>query len=201
MSTARRRTWATALVATTGLLAGCGGSAPPPVAGTRPHHLHASVHVEGLARPVTASVTLAFPARWDVTAATATHLRFREGTRGCTYTVDARPDVVSVDAATATDAARSLVPTGTAHLLESGQRGSAAWRVVKLRGNGTQVRLDAVRTQPLRSVTARAGRPTWLATRLTAASDVGDECHSGTYRDTLGPALGDALATLRARAY
>jgi hypothetical protein len=70
---------------------------------------------------------------------------------------------------------------------------------VKLHGNGTQVRLDAVRVQPLRFVSSRAGRPTWVATRVRGASDRGDECHAGTYRDTLGPALGDALATVRAR--
>jgi hypothetical protein len=144
-------------------------------------------------------VTLAFPATWKVLHNSGTRLTFREGTAACTYRVEAAATIVHVDATTATDAARALVPTGDGHLLETGERGSAAWRVVKLRGNGTQVRVDAVRAQPLRIISKRDSQPTWLATRLQAASDAGDECHSGTYRDTLGPHLGDALATLRAR--
>jgi hypothetical protein len=144
-------------------------------------------------------VTLAFPATWKVLRRSATGLTLREGNDICMYTVQAQATIVHVDVSNATDAARSLVPTGDGHLLETGQRGSAAWRVVKLRGNGTQVRVDAVRAQPLRYITKRDGQPTWLATRLKAASDPGDECHSGTYRDTLGPHLGDALATLRER--
>lgn len=176
------------VVAMTCLLAACGGSnAPAPR--TRAHKLRTS----------RATVTLTFPARWEIVEAGRTGLRLREGTASCTYTVTAAIDVVAVDAASATDAARSLVPSGDGRLLEAGRRGSAAWRVVKLHGNGTQVRLDAVRAQPLRFISAQEGRPTWLATRLKAASDPGDECHSGTYRDTLGPYLGDALATLRAR--
>jgi hypothetical protein len=145
-------------------------------------------------------VTITFPAAWKTVDASARRLRLREGTTACTYTVDVTVGVVAVDATDATATARSLVPTGDGRLLETGRRGSAAWRVVKLRGNGTQVRVDAVRAQPLRYISSQAGRPTWLATRIKAASDAGDECHSGTYRDTLGPHLGDALATLRARA-
>ena len=170
-------------------LAACGSASHPDTAGTRPHKLRVS----------TARATLSFPARWTIVSTSANHLRLREGTEQCSYTVDARIEVVQIDAPNAVAAARSLVPTGRGHLLESGRRGSAAWRVVKLRGNRTQVRLDAVRAQPLRFLSSQAGRPTWLATRLSATSGRNDECHSGTYRDTLGPYLGDALATLRAR--
>lgn len=174
------------------LVAACGSSGSKtatPASGTRSYKLH----------PEKGTVTLVFPARWRVTARTTNHVTFREGSTRCTYTVEAQANIVQVDAATAVEAARSLVPTGKGHILESGQRGSAAWRVVKLPSNGTQVRVDAVRTQPLRLLSKRAGRPTWLATSMQAKSDPGDECHSGTYRDTLGPYLGDALATLRAR--
>ncbi len=131
--------------------------------------------------------------------ATATSLRLREGSNLCSYAVVATVDVVHVDATSATDAARAIAPLADGRLLEAGHRGSAAWRVVKLRGNGAQVRLDAIRAQPLRYISSQAKQPTWLVTRFTAASDPGDECHAGTYRDTLGPALGDALATARAR--
>lgn len=145
------------------------------------------------------TVTLGFPTTWKVSESSETQITLREGTAACMYTVDAKATIVQVDASTATDAARSLVPTADGRLLETGERGSAAWRVVKLRGNGTQVRVDAVRAQPLRFISKRDGQPTWLATRLMAESDPGNECHSGTYRETLGPRLGDALATLRGR--
>lgn len=170
------------------LVAACGGSESRR-SGVEPHKL----------RVGTGTVTISFPTAWKLQRSSATQLTFREGTTICTYTVNATATIEHVDAATATEAARSLVPTADGRLLETGERGSAAWRVVKLRGDGTQVRLDAVRAQPLRFISKRDGQPTWLATRLTAASDQGDECHSGTYRDTLGPHLGDALATLRER--
>ena len=46
-----------------------------------------------------------------------------------------------------------------------------------------------------------AGRKLWFQTTVTATSRVGDECHSGTYRDVAGPIIGDALATERIRAF
>jgi hypothetical protein len=46
---------------------------------------------------------------------------------------------------------------------------------------------------------APAGQQVWTELRATAVSRRGDECHSGTYRESLGPALGDALATARTR--
>lgn len=183
-------------------LTACGGTSSrseSAASGTQPHKLRVSVEIPGLGRPVSARATVSMPTRWRVVKATATRLRLRAGNEVCSYEVNATIDVVHVDAANAADAARAVVPLADGRLLEAGHRGSAAWRVVKLRGNGTQVRLDAVRTQPLRYISSQAKQPTWLVTRFTAASDPGDECHSGTYRDTLGPALGDALATVRAR--
>jgi hypothetical protein len=179
-------------------LAACGGSsgrAQPP--GTTRHRLQTVTNVAGLERPVTVRTTLMFPTGWTVVRSSRGHVRFREGTTACTYTVDASVAVVQIDAPTAVAAARSLVPTADGRLLEAGHRGSATWRVVKLHGNGTQVRLEAVRAQPLRFLSTRAGRPTWRVTRVRGVSDRGDECHAGTYRDTLGPTIGDALATVR----
>jgi hypothetical protein len=41
----------------------------------------------------------------------------------------------------------------------------------------------------------------WRETTASAASGPNDECHSGTYRDTVGPGIGDILATARGRGY
>jgi hypothetical protein len=43
-----------------------------------------------------------------------------------------------------------------------------------------------------------AGQVAWTEIRVAAASRPGDECHSGTWRVVMGPAISDALATARA---
>jgi hypothetical protein len=42
-----------------------------------------------------------------------------------------------------------------------------------------------------------AGQVAWADLSVSARSRPGDECHSGTYRKTVGPQIGDALATAR----
>ncbi len=50
-------------------------------------------------------------------------------------------------------------------------------------------------------LTIPPGQSLWLEVWLTGLSRAGDECHSGTYRQTLGPQFGDVSATLRTRSY
>jgi hypothetical protein len=121
----------------------------------------------------------------------------REGSRACTYTVRASLVVAAGDEANAAARTSALAPATGARLLESGTRNRAAWRVTRPAAAG-QIRLVAVRVDPLGS---QSGAKLWLQTTVTAVSDVGDECHSGTYRDAAGPAIGDALATARTRAF
>ena len=45
---------------------------------------------------------------------------------------------------------------------------------------------------------APAGQVAWTELRVTAASRSGDECHAGTWREALGPVIGDSLAVARA---
>lgn len=184
-----------------GLLVSCTGSDEPasPAPGTRSHEVEAPASVDGVDRPVSETVTLSFPAGWTTADAKAGQVALRNEAPACSYTITAAAEVVALDVTSATDAARSVVPTADGKLLESGRRGSAAWRVVKLHGDGERVRLDGVRAQPLRYLSSQADRPLWLVTRIQAESDAGDECHSGTYRVRVGPALGDALATARSR--
>jgi hypothetical protein len=145
--------------------------------------------------------TLAFPTNWHVRSLKKGVLVMREGSPSCTYTVRASLAVAAGDAADATARATSLAPATGARVLETGTRNSAAWRVTRPQVPGQVVRIVAVRVDPLRFASQQAGTKLWLQTTVTAVSGVGDECHSGTYREVTGPAIGDALATARTRAF
>jgi hypothetical protein len=144
--------------------------------------------------------TLAFPTDWKVTSLKKGVLVTREDSRSCTYTVRASLSVAAGDDANASARATTLAPASGSRLLESGTRNRAAWRVTRPAAQ-RQIRIVAVRVEPLAFASRQAGRKVWLQTTVTAVSDVGDECHSGTYRATIGPAIGDALATARTQAF
>jgi hypothetical protein len=144
--------------------------------------------------------TLIFPTNWRKTSLKAGVLVLREGGRSCEYTVRASTTVAAGDEADAPARAAALTPASGSRVLESGARNSAAWRVTRP-AVSRQIRIVAVRAELLRSASQQAGRKLWLQTSVTAVSGVGDECHSGTYRDTVGPSIGDALATARTRAF
>ena len=61
------------------------------------------------------------------------------------------------------------------------------------------MRLDALWAGVLteRTDIAPAGQVAWTEIRVTAVSRAGDECHSGTWRQALGPTIGDSLAVAR----
>jgi hypothetical protein len=44
---------------------------------------------------------------------------------------------------------------------------------------------------------APSGKVVWTDLTVSAQSSPDSECHSGTYREALGPQMGDALATAR----
>lgn len=87
------------------------------------------------------------------------------------------------------------------YLLDSGLHGSRAFRVVRKQTSGATVRVDALFATVLtrRADIAPAGQVAWAEIRVSATSSAGDECHSGTYREALGPQIGDMLATARVR--
>jgi hypothetical protein len=196
----------TKLVAAGALAAALSATAVPALASTnelRRHTLRSpATPVEGLpSLSAVASTKLTFPADWRVRRLKGGVLTLREGSRQCTYTVTASSRVSAGDAADASARVTALAPATGARLLESGVRNSAAWRVTRPDAGNQRVRIVAVRAQPLRFASSQAGRSLWLQTTVTAVSRVGDECHSGTYREVAGPFIGDALATARARAY
>jgi hypothetical protein len=193
----------TKILSIAALVAALGASAGPALAKVlRTQSLRPpSAPVQGLPNTTAqAQATLAFPSSWRVTSLKKGVLVMRAGTRSCSYTVRASLAVAAGDAADAAARAAALTPAPRARVLETGTRTSAAWRVTRPAAD-RQIRLVAVRVDPLRSASQQAGAKLWLQTTVTAVSDVGDECHSGTYRETTGPAIGDALATARTRAF
>ena len=94
--------------------------------------------------------------------------------------------------------AATLPAQTSRHLLDSGDHGGRAWRVVRRQTNG-RLRVDALWSAVLtrRSDIAPSGQVAWTDIRVTATSTAGSECHSGTYRQALGPTIGDSLAVAR----
>ena len=66
-------------------------------------------------------------------------------------------------------------------VLETGTRNASAWRITRPASTGR------VRVEAMLAIRRSYGTGTkaWHETRVTAVSSPGDECHSGTYRDTL----------------
>jgi hypothetical protein len=134
-------------------------------------------------------------------ASTAGRRRF-ESTRspGCRYRITFS---VATRLAAASDpeayVTAGLPAKSAPYLLDSGVHGSRAFRVVRQQ-SGSGVRIDGLWAAVLtrRTDIAPSGQVAWSEIRVSARSRAGDECHSGTYRQVLGPQLGDALAIARA---
>ena len=95
--------------------------------------------------------------------------------------------------------AERLPAAGSRYVLDSGERGNSAFRVIREKTSGPGVRLRGLRAAVLtrRADVVPAGQAAWSEIGVTAASRPGDECHSGSYRQRVGPQLGDALASAR----
>ena len=149
-----------------------------------------------------AGARVVVPGQWRRLSARPGRLRFLNA-RGtsCSYrvTFTAKSRLAPADDPQQV-AAAGLPAPGPRYLLDSGVRGGRAFRVVRARTSGG-VRVDAVSTGILtrRADIAPSGQVAWGEIRVTATSSPGDECHSGTYREALGPQIGDALATAKAR--
>ena len=147
------------------------------------------------------SVTFATPATWTaLPRRDVRHLSFRVAHTACSYSVT----FTTVQAASTTETpaehvAAALPAAGANRLLDAGTRGStAAWRVTHPASGDGRVHLTALRADR-RSL--GKGARVWQETTASAVSRAGSECHTGTYRDALGPQIGDALATAVGRAY
>ncbi|MEY2514326.1 MAG: hypothetical protein QOJ89_1684 [bacterium] len=143
---------------------------------------------------------VAVPAAWRTLPATAGQARFESArSPGCHYRVTFS---VTTRVAAAGDAQRyvtAALPAASApYLLDSGVHDSRAFRVVRQK-TGSGVRIDGLWAAILtrRADIAPSGQVVWSEIRASARSRAGDECHAGTYREVLGPQLGDALAIAR----
>ena len=149
-----------------------------------------------------ATASVIVPARWKrVSGGNGKgSLKLRMGHRSCTYTVYLRTGLTVSPSGSSPDAAawaEERIAGSGPYLLDSGRRGSAAWRVVRDRRSDPRKELHAIRVRPVTGENAplAPGQRLWHEVTAHAISRAGDECHSGSYRVTLGPALGDALAT------
>jgi hypothetical protein len=148
------------------------------------------------------SARFLFPTQYRRLASSSGTLRFAAGARSCHYTVTFSLRFrQAADGTAAEHVAADLVPASSPYLLEDGTRRLNAWRVIRLPGDVvagvTRVRLRAELARRISAPagTVPAGQAIWVELRASATSTAGSECHSGTWRQVLGPRIGDALAT------
>jgi hypothetical protein len=151
----------------------------------------------------TSSARVMAPTTWHRLTAPQGHLRFDVRQNGsCSFTVSYAVTSVLAPSGNAADAVASQLPAATPkHLIDAGVRGDRAFRVIRRPGVGGRVRVDALWIGVLtkRADIAPAGQSAWTRISVSAISTAGSECHSGTWRDSLGPTIGDSLAVARTR--
>ncbi len=161
--------------------------------------------IEGYAgsKTATLSARVTVPRSWSLVTAKPSVQTYREGAANCRYTVRVRTKLV-VTSSDALGYARSFAPATGAYVLDEGTRGRAAWRVTRLKDTAT-TSLKAVGVYP-RSLGAGNSDVTGSGSAfqiitVDAAAAADSECHAGTYREVLGPQIGDGLAIAKTRAY
>jgi hypothetical protein len=151
------------------------------------------------------SINFVTPSAWAPLKQTRkTHLSFHVGTTNCRYSVTFATRLASAEAnpAPLEHVTTELPVAGSAYVIDQGTRNSStAWRVTRLKPSGApgagRIQLRAMRADRRTLAGVRA----WQETVVSATSRAADECHAGTYRDVVGPQIGDALATATGRAY
>jgi hypothetical protein len=150
------------------------------------------------------AVSLLVRTTWRTRRISRTAFGFGLGSRSCRYSGTVTTHVEQGFQGDALVRVRSALPVSNQNLvLDEGTRGRAAWRVIRVqRGDGrVEVRGQFQRTLTTQSGTVPPGQTAWLVVDARALSRIGSECHSGTYRQTLGPQLGDAFAGSRTRGF
>jgi len=152
---------------------------------------------------VTSSARIVVLTSWRQLSAPAGKRRFRNTqNQSCHFTTTyAVRSVLAADQDAGEYVSARLPAASSRHLLDSGERGNRAFRVVRQAGIGGRVRVDALWAGVLtkRADIAPSGQTAWTEIKVSAISDRGDECHSGTWREALGPAIGDSLAVARTK--
>lgn len=146
----------------------------------------------------TSTARVVVPTTWQRRSAPAGRLRFtRTQNPSCRYDLTYTVRSLLAAGGSAADRVAARLPAASArHLLDSGTRGNRAFRVVRQSTTDGRVRVDALWAGVLtrRDDVAPAGQVAWTEIRVSALSRAGSECHAGTWRESLGPAIGDSLA-------
>lgn len=152
---------------------------------------------------VTSTARVVVPTTWQRRSAPAGRLRFATTQNPrCRYDLTYAVRSLLAPGGSAADHVTAKLPAASArHLLDSGTRGNRAFRVVRQSTREGGVRVDALWAGVLtrRDDIAPAGQVAWTEIRVTARSRAGSECHAGTWRESLGPAIGDSLALATTR--
>ena len=150
---------------------------------------------------VTSNARVVVPTAWQRRSAPTGRLAYRTTQNSsCRYDLTYRvKSVLGAPGSAAAYATKHLPAQSARHLLDSGQRGNSAFRVVRESSIGSRVHVDAIWAGVLtrRADVAPSGQVAWSEIRVSARSRKGDECHAGTWRESLGPAIGDSLAVAR----
>jgi hypothetical protein len=150
------------------------------------------------------SASFLVPSTWTrVTGTDVRHLSFRtrpgSGGPSCSYSITFTVRQAADTQQTPAERVAAATPTpSSAYLLETGTRKGGAWRVTRLRSTDGRVRLLAQQSAR-HAVEHRVYE--WVDVIVSAISSSGSECHTGTYRDALGPQIGVGLASVVGSAY
>lgn len=141
------------------------------------------------------------PTAWRPLRSTGGRSSFMTPGGSCRYRVTFTVHTRLAAPSDATQHVEAALPApGPRYLLDAGQRAGSAFRTIRRKGTGAVVRLAAIRASVLTrrtDIVDAAGQVAWTELRVTATSRSGDECHSGTWRERVGPQISDALATAR----
>jgi hypothetical protein len=142
----------------------------------------------------TSRARVVVPRSWRAKGTT----QFDTGGASCGYRVKFTVRTRIDDPGDAAARVKAAVPGSGPFVLDQGARNGVAWRVVR-KSVPQAVHIDAQWSGVLtrRNDIVPSGKVAWTDLSVTAQSHKGDECHSGTYREVLGPQIGDALAVAR----
>jgi hypothetical protein len=150
------------------------------------------------------SVSVRVPTNWKTRSGGSTSLKFSEGQPKCRYSGSISAHVEQGARGNASAFVTADLPqTNSRLILDQGLRGTGAWRVIRVQrsDNRTQVKGEFARPLTVTKSAIPSTQAAWLVVKASATSQPGSECHSGTYRAVLGPALGDAFATQRSTGF
>ncbi len=184
------------LVAGAIVLAGLTGATPLPARPYLGRTLRDVTEVDGAPRPVRTTVGVIVPASWRPHGSTDARLRLRDTTTpGCPVDIEVFDRVVTGSAGSARARLAAGLPARTSrHVVDSGTRRAAAWRVVRHRGADITGRYAIASDRATQAISPPGDQVVWHEVEITTTST--GECHSGTYR-RVAEQIGSALASLR----